>query len=150
MDSLPTELFGLGFKQQCSRVRAGKQGSHSYDSQSQISLLQIPGDEVYIARSWKARRPCSLLLRGPSLCSDKPGPGGLGSTGRECGPGTCSTTFIMGNDSADSFQGALKEADQGEPEQDGKGQVDLHGCSSWCVSTNDTSCWGRPDIAGGH
>ena len=57
---------------------------------------------------------------------------------------------MMGSDSTDAFQVALQEADLEEPEQKRKDRVDLCGFSSWFVSTNDTSCGGRPERAVGH
>lgn len=65
-------------------------------------------------------------------------------------PALTSIALMMGGYSTGSFQVTLREADQEEPEQEGKDQVGLRGCGGWCVSTNDTSCWGRPEIAGGH
>ena len=96
------------------------------------------------------KRPFSLLSHEISLCSDNPKAGWLGSTGRDCGLGTISAAFMMGSDSTDAFQVVLQEADLVEPVQKRKDQVGLCGYSSRFVSTNDTSCWGRPEIAAGH
>lgn len=120
-----------------------------YDSQFQTSSLQIPGHKVSYTELG-GRKPCSLLVCGTLLCSDQLRAGGLSSTGGDRGLGTSSVAFMMGSSGTDSFQVTLREADQKEPEQEGEDRVDPRGCGSWGGSTNDTSCWGRPEIAGGH
>lgn len=111
---------------------------HSFRSQVTKQSTELEG---------RGHFPC-LLRKYSALTTQRLAD--FGSTGRDCGLGTISADFMMGSDSTDAFQVALQEADLEEPEQKRKDRVDLCGFSSWFVSMNDTSCWGRPERAAGH